>query len=96
MTRRKKRTLTPEESLELISKYVSEKYNVKNHTLAPDSLGDNTYRFTVNYISLDFLITLMEDAQVKNVFFNAAAAPPDSTIDSVSFRYKVYVEYHLK
>ena len=96
MPRRKKRPLTPEESLEIISKYVADSYMMKNHTAAPVSLGTNTYRFTVNYISLDFLITLMEDSQVKNVFFNAAAAPPDSTIDSVSFRYKVYVEYHLK
>ena len=96
MPRRKKRPLTSEESLEIINKYVADSYMMKNHTPAPASLGTNTYRFTVNYISLDFLITLMEDSQVKNVFFNAAAAPPDSTIDSVSFRYKVYVEYHLK
>ena len=96
MPRREKRTLTLEESREIIEEHVPSRYKWKNHCVAPKELSDNTYRFVVNYISLDFLITLMEDPRVKNVFFNAAAAPPDTTIDSVSFRYKVYVEYHLK
>ena len=44
-------------------------------------------------ISLEFIISLMEDSQVKNVYWNPSVPPPGGSVDSISLRYKVYVEY---
>ena len=93
----KKRDLTLEESLKILTKHISEKDSIlgfKNHRL--HNLLPNTYRFTVDLISLDFLISIMEDDQVKNVYFNPSAPPPGSGIDGISWRYKVYVQYFQK
>jgi len=92
--RRKKRNLTLEESLKIISPLVDKEplLGFKNHR--KHSIRDNTYRFTVELLSLEFLISLMEHKQVKNVFFNASFPPPGGSIDSISLRYKVYVEYY--
>lgn len=90
----KKRNLTSEESLQILNKHISEKDSIlgfKNHRF--HDLLPNTYRFTVDLISLDFLISIMEDEQVKNVYFNPSAPPPGSGIDGISWRYKVYVQY---
>jgi hypothetical protein len=89
--RRTRRELSPEESLSVIEKYLDPFLNFKNHHKAV--LQKNTYAFTVNFISLDFLITLMEDDLVRNVYFNAAAAPAGEHVDGISMRYKVYVHY---
>ena len=45
-------------------------------------------------MSLDFLISLMEDEKIKNVYWNPSTPPPGGSIDSISMRYKVYVEYN--
>ena len=55
--------------------------------------GPGVYRFTVNIMSLDLLINIMEHDQVENVYFTATAAPPGAAIDGISFLYKVYVKY---
>ena len=95
--RKKKRDLTAEESLEILQKHISEKDKIlgfKNHR--SHNLLPNTYRFTVDLISLDFLISIMEDEHVENVYFNPSAPPPGSGIDGISWRYKVYVQYFMK
>ena len=93
--RRKK--ITEKESFEIIEKYVKqsgeEMLNWKNHRSWP-RMGPKTFRFTVDLISLEFLISLMEDDKVKNVFFNPSIPPPGGSVDSISLRYKVYVEYY--
>ena len=93
-TRKKK--MSEKESFQIIEKYVNQSsaeiLNWKNHRAW--NLRPNTYRFTVNLISLEFLISLMEDDKVKNVFFNPSIPPPGGSIDSISLRYKVYVEYY--
>ena len=98
-TRRKKKTgreLTVEESLNILKKYVGREtnrlLNFKNHK--KHSLDRNTFRFTLDLISLDFLISLIDDEAVKNVYFNPSVPPPGGSIDSISLRYKVYVQYH--
>ena len=40
-------------------------------------------------ISLDFIISLMEEEEVKNVYFNPSVPPPGSGIDRISLRYKI-------
>tara|TARA_B100001248_G_C27344190_1_gene437847 strand:+ start:192 stop:476 length:285 start_codon:yes stop_codon:yes gene_type:complete len=88
--------ITQEESLEIITRNISEDemkiMDLKNHR--SHKLLKNTFRFTVSIISLDFLISLMEEEQVMNVYFNPSAPPPGTGIDGISLRYKVYVQYY--
>ena len=96
-TRRKKtiKELTEAQSLSVLKKYLSndnEILNFKNHRKHP--IRKNTFRFTVDLISLEFLISIMEDEKVKNVYFNPSIPPPGGSIDNISLRYKVYVEYN--
>ena len=83
------RDLTEEESIEIIRRHVPEEdafLEFKNHR------KHNV--FTITLISLEFMISLMEEPQVKNVYFNPSAPPPGGSLDGISLRYKVYVEYY--
>ena len=95
-TRRTKKEKTLEESLAILMKYVEKDgndiLNFKNHR--KHRIRPNVYRFTIDLISLEFIISLMEDKEVKNVYWNPSVPPPGGSIDSISLRYKVYVEYH--
>ena len=88
---------TDEESSRLICEYLEDYIEIidfKNHK-SFNSLGrQNTYRFTVKMISLDFLSKLAKDKRVKNVFFSPSSPPPGGALDSISMRYKVSIEYH--
>ena len=95
---RKTKNITPSQSKRIIERIISkdEKLNFKNHRKS--DLGPNTYRFTVDLLSLNVLISLMEHEKVKNVYFLPAKKPPavgEDNSDSISMRYKVHVEYHL-
>lgn len=99
MARRKsktKRDLTTDESLELLRKYINrdtnKHLNFKNHK--KHDLDENTFRFTLDLMSLDFLISLIDDDRVKNVYFNPSIPPPGGSVDSISLRFKVYVQYN--
>ena len=50
--------------------------------------------FTVNMMSLDLLIAIMEHDQVDNVYFTPVAPAPGKGLDGLSMNYKVYVKYH--
>jgi hypothetical protein len=93
---RKKKHKTEEESLAILQKHFesenNEILNFKNHRKW--NLKPNVYRFTVDLISLEFIISLMEDEEVKNVYWNASIPPPGMSMDSISMRYKIYVEYN--
>ena len=96
----KSRILTAQESMDIILPYLEAESFIKfeNHRYYPyKGLGENVYRFTVNLLSLDFLISLMENPSVSNVYFTPAAPNPGSGIDGISLVYKVYVRYlHIK
>lgn len=87
--------MTENESREIITRNIDADASIimdfKNHK--KHNILENTYRFTVSLISLDFLISLMEEEKVKNVYFNPSAPPPGTGIDGISLRYKVYVQY---
>tara|TARA_Y100000310_G_scaffold315221_1_gene365524 strand:- start:290 stop:601 length:312 start_codon:yes stop_codon:yes gene_type:complete len=91
-----KRDLTIDESFKILQKYLAREsnklINFKNHK--KHSLDKNVFRFTIDLMSLDFLISLIDDDAVKNVYWNAAIPPPGGSIDSISLRFKVYVQYH--
>ena len=93
---KKLRELLTKESMAILSNFIQEENEVlgfKNHR--KHDLKPNMFRFTVDLMSLEFLISLMEDSRVKNVYFNASVPPPGGSIDSISLRYKVYVEYEM-
>ncbi len=92
----KLRELQPKESMTILSAYIKDENEIlgfKNHR--KHNLKPNTYRFTIDLMSLEFLISLMEDERIKNVYFNPSIPPPGGTTDSISLRYKVYVEYEM-
>lgn len=89
------RDLTLEESKDIIAKHIEGKEELlqfKNHKKF--NKLNNTFRFTINIISLDFLLGLMKDSAIANVHFNPSIPPPGTGMDGISLRYKVYIEYH--
>ena len=94
MAAKKQKTL--QQSLNILSKYFDKEdndiLNFKNHR--KHNIRPNTFRFTIDLISLELVISLMEDENVKNVYWNASVPPPGGSVDSISMRYKVYVEYY--
>jgi len=89
-----KQLITLKESWDIIEPHISRDpiLNAKNHRKFEPK--DNTYRFTVDLLSLDLIISLMEDKSIKNVYWSASVPPPGGAIDSLSLRYKIYVEYN--
>tara|TARA_R100001443_G_scaffold105839_1_gene115010 strand:+ start:12 stop:326 length:315 start_codon:yes stop_codon:yes gene_type:complete len=102
MSERENKTLrdyTLEESHNVIVKHLGNEQSrrmldFKNHR----KYGKlkNTYRFTVNIISLNFLTSIMNEEEVASVHFSPSIPPPGTGFDGTSLRYKVYVEYHQK
>ena len=94
--RKKFRELDSGESHQILREYLdlkeNEILNFKNHR--KHNLKEHPFRFTLSLISLDFLLSLNGDPRIKNVYFNPSVPPPGASIDSLSMRYKVYVEYH--
>ena len=85
---------TIEEAMEVIASYIPEGDSFMNfRNLRKHSIMTNTYRFTVDIVSLDFLISLMEDEKILNVYFNPSIPPPGTGIDGISLRYKIYVQF---
>ena len=93
----KTRPVTSKESLNIL-KPLAEKedfINFAGHKKFPHrGLGENVYRFTINIMSLDLLISIMEHEQVHNVYFTPSSPPTGAGMDSISMIYKVYVKYH--
>ena len=88
------RDLTIEESYDIITRHIDVEddfLSFKNHRKFEGR--ENTFRFTINLVSLDFLIALMEEELVDNVFFNPSVPPPGSTTEGISLRYKIYIQY---
>lgn len=66
--------------------------NWGNHRKA--DLAEDCYRITMNLLSLNTLIKLMENRKVKKVFFHPSAAPFGSGADGIALRYRLYIQYH--
>jgi len=95
MARRKSKELTLDESKEIIAKHASgdEMLDYRNHRKYHSK--PNVFRFTVSVLSLDFIISLMEEEAIKNVYWTASVPPPGGSVDSISLRYKIFVEHYL-
>ncbi len=91
------RERTEKESLAIL-KPLAEKeefINFTGHKKFPHKgIGDNVYRFTINIMSLDLRIRVMEHEKVQNVYFTPSSPATGQGMDSMSMIYKVYVKYH--
>ena len=91
------RQITVEESLEIL-KPLAEKeefINFSAHKAFPyKDMGEGVYRFVINIMSLDLLISIMEHDAVQNVYFTPSSPATGQGMDSISMIYKVYVKYH--
>lgn len=91
------RPVTEEESLKIITPLIKDEKYLKFSAHMPfphKGFGEGVYRFTINIMSLDLLISIMEHEQVNNVYFTSAAPAPGHGLDGISMNYKVYVKYH--
>jgi len=91
--------MTVEESEQILAKHIKpylEVLGMRNHKKyeIPGANVANTFRFTIRMMSLSFLQKLSRDKKVKSVFYNPSYTPPGGSPDSISLRYKVYVEYY--
>tara|TARA_Y100001937_G_scaffold19040_1_gene26298 strand:+ start:2000 stop:2302 length:303 start_codon:yes stop_codon:yes gene_type:complete len=94
---KKNRHVTLEESEKILQSLVEKEQfiNFSQHRAFPHhGFGEGVYRFSVNVISLDMLINIMEHEQIQNVYFSPTAAGPGVAMDGISMTYKVYVKYH--
>ena len=90
----KNKEVSLEESWDIISSISDDDIlSIKNHR--KHDIRENTYRFTCELLSIELLISLLEHDKVKNVYFNSSVAPPGAGLDSISMRFKVYVQYHF-
>ena len=90
------RNITEEESLAILKPIVEREDFIEfsNHMPFKKRFGENTFKFTINILSLDVLISIMEHPQVHNVYFAATAPGPGKSISTISMNYKIYVKYH--
>ena len=91
------RDITTEESLEILRPLIEKEAFISWHGHGPyphRGLGEGVYKFIINIMSLDLLISIMEDPQVYNVYFTAAAPGPGKGLTGISMNYRVYVKYH--
>ena len=91
------RHITTEESLEILKPFIEKESFMKFHGHGPyphRGLGEGVFKFIINIMSLDLLISIMEHPQVYNVYFTAAAPGPGKGLTGISMNYRVYVKYH--
>lgn len=94
-----KKIRSEEQSLDLIQSYVRLEdtpfTDISSHgKCSKVKERDNVYQFTMKLMSLGFLVRMGKDSRVKNIHFTSRhAGTPGSSIDSVSLRHFVIVEY---
>jgi hypothetical protein len=55
--------------------------------------GLDCYRVTIEILSIDSILRLMEHDRVKNVYWHPSYSPPGAGVDAIALRYRLYVEY---
>ena len=88
--------ITQEESYQILKPFMEKEKFVRCTNHMPFSgrgFGAGVYRFTVNMMSLDLLISIMEHESVQNVYFTPVAPAPGKGLYGLSMNYKVYVKH---
>lgn len=93
-----KKIRSAEQSLELIESYIKLDdiafMDVSSHgQFTRIKEKENVYQFTTKAMSLGFLVRMGKDSRVKNIYFTSRHAGVGSTVDSVSLRHNIIVEY---
>ena len=92
-----RKEITAKQSIEILKRIVGDEteflgINWANHTKSP--LRKNLYKLTIEILSLETLIKLLEHERIKNVYFHPSVPPPGSGKDLLAMRYRLYVEYN--
>jgi hypothetical protein len=89
--------MTTQESEIFLKKHLKKNSNIeidfRNHRKHSLKGVNNIFRFTLDLMSMSFINSLAKDKKVRNVYWTPAHPPPGGSIDSISLRFKVYVEY---
>ena len=93
---RKKKEVDIDSAKEIISSILAEKeeflgINWNNFKKTSDG---PVFQTTMEKMSLDALINLLDHPRVKNVFFHPSVAPPGSGVDGIALRYRMYFEFN--
>ncbi len=99
----KKRGMTAARSLKILKSIIDEErsiaygFNWENHKKVENR--HNVFNVTVEVMSLEILIDLMDHKNIKNVSWYPSAAPPARISDPVtaagiSMRFQLFVEYN--
>ena len=88
---------TPRGSLSILKRIFGDKaellgINWNNHRQS--EFKENTFQITINMLSLEALIDLMDHKSVKNVYWHPSMSPPGASKDPIALRYRLFVEYH--
>ena len=93
VSRRKKKEISKSEALEIAKDILSKEedflgINWRNFRKVEEQ--NNTYRVTVEKLSLDALIRILEDENINNVYFHPSVAPVGIGVDGIALRYRLY------
>lgn len=93
-----KKIRSENQSLQLIESHLTPEelpfMDVKSHRkYTKIEEKDNVYQFTIKMMSLGFLVRMGKDSRVKNIYFASRHSAPGLSIDSVSLRHNIIVEY---
>ena len=96
--RRRKKKVTTEESLAILQEAFGDTdqfhgINWNNHKKVEVKGLKDCYRVTIEILSIDSVLRLMEHDRVKNVYWHPSYAPPGAGVDAIALRYRLYVEY---
>ena len=92
----KSRSITEEESkalLKHIMKDFGEDIGITWEDHKPIPAHEDTYRITCDKLSLPALIHLMDQKNVKNVYFHPVVAPGVPGRSAIAMRYRLFVQY---
>jgi len=54
----------------------------------------NCFRITSDLMSIKLLVDLMDEPEIKEVFYHPSVSPPGAGVDPISLRYKIYIVYN--
>lgn len=97
----KERVKNKKQSEQVISELIGDQdkfMDMSSHSeyldLTTKKVMPNTYKFTVKLLSLAFLDKISKDRRVKNVYFASRHSHPGGSVDGISLRQRIIIEYY--
>tara|TARA_B100000700_G_scaffold311168_1_gene392660 strand:- start:202 stop:501 length:300 start_codon:yes stop_codon:yes gene_type:complete len=93
----KSKRITFDEAKSLVQSILSDRsvfLGINWNNFKKSTSEEGLYQITMEKMSLDALVTMLDDPRIKNVFFHPSVAPPGSGVDGIALRYRVYFEFN--